>query len=95
VLDINIDLVDFALADVDENIRIMTWVASLEVLAVELLRTARTRRRSSAAAPVAITGLGSCHNLSSRRSATGTGFGGVGLATSAALAAGLATASAG
>jgi hypothetical protein len=96
VLNINIDFVDFALADVDENIRIMTRVASLEVLAVEPLRTTRAGRRSPAAASVAITGfVGSRHNLSSRQSATGTGFGGLGLATGAALAAGLAAAFAG
>ena len=95
VLDIDVDLVDFALADVYENIRIVTRFASLEMLAVEPFCTSRARRCSSAAASVAITGLvGSRHNLSSRRSATGTGFGGVGLATGAALAAGLAAVSA-
>jgi hypothetical protein len=92
-LDINVDLLDFALADIDKNIRVGTRFAALEMLATELVRAPRSRGRLFAAASVSVTCLvGTRHDLSSRQSATGSGFSGVGFTTGTGLTASLTSA---
>jgi len=58
VLDINVNLVDFAFADVDENVRVMTRLATLKMRAIELARAARPGRSIFAATSVTATALG-------------------------------------